>query len=239
MSPNSWRLAPELDSAWVSTLLTRAGVPHFFSRKLAPSADTIAHRLAGACARPARAKQVHGARFVRAQECLGPSLPEADAVLNDSPALVPMVTSADCVSVLIWCAHSKSCAAVHAGWRGLIADSIGAAVRGMIEQFGAEPSAMVAALGPCAGADAYEVGGDVIDEFVRHGLGTCVREGTRPGKALADCALAARLRLRAAGLADAAIEASGICTISDVRCASHRRESTNPARMLSAIAIPV
>ena len=53
--------------------------------------------------------------------------------------------------------------AVHAGWRGTVADIAGNAVRAMAEQFGAKPENIRAAIGPNIGVCCFETHADVPD----------------------------------------------------------------------------
>ena len=74
------------------------------------------------------------------------------------------VRVADCVPILIATEGGKSVAAVHAGWRGVIAGAVLAALHAL--GTGAAESC-VAAIGPCIGGDAFEVGPEVLAEFMR------------------------------------------------------------------------
>lgn len=173
-----------------------------------------------------------------ASECDAIPELEADAIINDDPHLVPIISTADCAPLLIACLASRSCAAIHAGWRGAAQDIVGVAVHRMVVQFGAVPSRMVAAIGPCARGERYEVGVDVVEAFHAQGLADALLPSRLPGKAFADCSVAARILLLRAGMLPMAIDDTAPCTIADVRFASHRREPQNTVRMLAGIAVP-
>jgi hypothetical protein len=104
-------------------------------------------------------KQVHGAHVVPADHVTIP--PEADASVAREPGTVCVVMIADCLPVLLTDASGSVVAAAHAGWRGLAAGVVEAAVRGM----DATPADVLAYLGPCIGQAAFEVGRDVHDAF--------------------------------------------------------------------------
>ena len=72
--------------------------------------------------------------------------------------------SADCAPVLIADAEARVVAAAHAGWRGALDGVVAAAVDAM-QALGAEPSRMVAVVGPCIGPRSYEVGLEFLDRF--------------------------------------------------------------------------
>lgn len=104
-------------------------------------------------------RQVHGARVVYATPN---SRKDADAVWTDDPARTIAVLVADCVPVLM--IGNRGIAAVHAGWRGLVAGVVEAAAR--------EVDATRAWAGPAIGPCCYEVGTDVTEPFAeRFGAG--------------------------------------------------------------------
>ncbi len=222
---------------WLSPLLLSRSVPHWCGVCVGLSDASLASELGGPTAQLCRAKQVHGSRWIHANRCLG-ARSEADAVVSADTTLVAAVSTADCCPVLVACLASGCVAAIHAGWRGLASDVIGATVGGMTLEYGAQPSHMVAAIGPCASGQLYEVGTDVIRAFESRGLSSAlsVPEGTRSGHAFADCSQAARILLQRAGVPAESVENEAPCTISDPRFPSYRREPSNPARMTSAIA---
>lgn len=221
---------------WMSSLLLSHSIPHWCGIVARGADSEPAAILGGTGARLCRAKQVHGAQWVDAARCDG--LCEADAVVSHEPRLVAAISTADCCPVLVACLASGCVAAIHAGWRGLASDVIGATLRGMMLEYGAQPSHMVAAIGPCASGERYEVGMDVIRAFEARGLSSALRvpEGMRSGHAFADCSQAARILLQRAGVPGESVENEAPCTMSDARFPSYRREPSNPARMTSAIA---
>ena len=76
---------------------------------------------------------------------------------------------ADCVPIVIVDPVHGAAAAVHAGWRGTCARVAPAAIDAMRREFGTEPADLVAAIGPSAGPDDYEVGHGLIDAFAAAG----------------------------------------------------------------------
>ena len=90
--------------------------------------------------------------------------PQADAMATATPGLMCGALSADCAPVLIADAQARIVAAAHAGWRGALGGVVQAAVTAM-EAMGAQPSRMVAAVGPCIGPASYEVGLEFLDAF--------------------------------------------------------------------------
>ncbi len=112
-------------------------------------------------------RQVHGARIVDVEAVArreAVAAQEADGVISQLAATAVGVLTADCVPVLLAERRGRAVAAVHAGWRGLAAGILGAAVA-RFEELGVAPRDLVAAIGPCIGVEAYEVGEEVAEAF--------------------------------------------------------------------------
>ncbi len=223
---------------WESPLFRSRGIAHWFSSRDVPPCESIARHLGGPGAVAVRARQVHGRRCIVATKQAAACLQEADAVLSSDPLLVPMVSTADCVPLLIVCTATRTCAAVHAGWRGIALNIVHEAIASMRMHFLADPSSIVVAIGPCAGGDRYEVGEDVCDAWGAIGLGAAIRAPHAPGKSLVNCALAVRLLLEREGISTRAIDMTAPCTIDDERFESYRREPQSPIRMIAGIVPP-
>jgi hypothetical protein len=156
---------------------------------------------------------------------------EGDALVSDCGLLGLGVRSADCVPILIGDPATGRAAAVHAGWRGLVAGAIVAAVRAL-----AVPTEhVVAAIGPHIGPEAFEVSSDVAHQLAACSLAHPVRHdlGTKPHVDLAEIATA---QLVASGVERALIERVHGCTVTErERFFSYRRDGKNSGRHLSAI----
>jgi YfiH family protein len=92
-------------------------------------------------------------------------LPHADAVVTATPGLVVGVLTADCAPVLLADAEARVVAAAHAGWRGALNGIVESAISEM-ECLGAQRERICAAVGPCIGQGAYEVGPEFEDQFL-------------------------------------------------------------------------
>ena len=227
--------------------------PHLFTtRELPLSGDhgngadgwrDIARALGLAASGLVRLAQVHGARVVAVPDEAHESRADgtwadADGAVTADPALALVVKVADCVPVLIGDARTGAVAAVHAGWRGLAAGVVQAAVRSLASRFQSSPADLVAALGPSIGPCCYQVGTDVADRLLDGGaapadvaewfavspghaqaaglgLGAIARADGRAevrGKLWLDTWRASADQLAAAGIARARIHAAGLCT---------------------------
>lgn len=96
--------------------------------------------------------------------------PECDALVTNTPGVVLAAFTADCTPILLHDPVTGAVGAVHAGWRGTVADIAGNAVRAMCENFGAKPEDIRAAIGPNIAQCCFETHADV-PEAVRAVLG--------------------------------------------------------------------
>ncbi len=170
-------------------------------------------------AEPCWLDQVHGTAVAEA-DVPADAPPRADASVARRPGAVCAVMTADCLPVLLCDRSGSVVAAAHAGWRGLAAGVLEATVA----KLQVPPAKLVAWLGPAIGPDAFEVGGEVREAFVAADARavSAFRPGVREGKWLADIYRLARLRLEAIGVHG--VYGGGLCTVSDARFYSYRRD---------------
>lgn len=153
--------------------------------------------------------QVHGAAVVEARATdAGTRLGPADAVLAAEGDVSLSVRVADCLPLLLADPAAGVVAAVHAGWRGLSAGVIPAAIDAL-ERRGGSAGRVVCAIGPSIGPCCYEV-----DEPVRRALGACddAFSAGRPGRWMLDLRAAAVSQLRAAGIPGERVAVCHACT---------------------------
>ena len=144
---------------------------------------------------------------------------QADASVTRKAGNVCVVGAADCMPVLLTDEAGSVVAAAHAGWRGLSAGVIEAALDAMR----APPAKVLAWLGPAIGPRAYEVGEEVRSAFSSYP--EAFSAPTRPGHWLLDLYAVARTRLRNAGVRS--VHGGDYCTYSDAqRFFSYRRDRT-------------
>ena len=92
--------------------------------------------------------------------------PECDALVTATPGVVLAAFTADCTPILLQDPVTGAVGAVHAGWRGTVADIAGNAVRAMAEQFGSRPENIRAAIGPNIGMCCFETHADVPEAML-------------------------------------------------------------------------
>ena len=166
---------------------------------------------------------------------------QGDALTTRDPAYTLSVRVADCCPVLLASTDGKRVAAIHSGWRGTVGDISGAALNSLLRPGENEtplaPKNVLAAIGPCIGFDAFEIGGEVIAEFERvFGNAAPVRRRS-DGKGYADIRESIRLALLHAGIPAENIDTCDACTHRDAsEFYSHRRENGVTGRMAALIA---
>lgn len=172
---------------------------------------------------PAWLRQVHGARVLPARPG---ACGEGDALRVESTGVAALIATADCVPLLI--ATPESAIAVHAGWRGLVAGVVGAALAAA-----RDPASATVWIGPAIGPCCYEVGEDVAASVAAASTPAVVRQGGA-GRPHLDLAAAATAQLLAAGVTR--IVRLEACTRCDPdRLWSHRRDRDGAGRNLAAI----
>jgi polyphenol oxidase len=125
--------------------------------------------------------QVHGDRVVAVDEPGALAGTEADAAVTASPGAALAIQTADCVPVAL-VADEGVVAAVHVGWRGLVAGVVEAAERAVRRAGGGRLRAVV---GPSIHPCCYEFGVADLDRVAaRYGDG--VRATTRSGRPALD-----------------------------------------------------
>lgn len=176
--------------------------------------------------RPAWISQVHGADVVDAAT-VGPDQPVrvGDASIATRAGVVCAILTADCLPVLFADLDGKVVGAAHAGWRGLAGGVLGTTAAAMRAAGAGEITAW---MGPAIGANAFEVGADVLDAFLAALPGEPTRAAFRPypgreGKYLADMFALARLMLARDGVTR--VHGGSLCTASaPERFYSYRRD---------------
>jgi YfiH family protein len=163
--------------------------------------------------------QVHGAAVYPADQAgrtAGRPAPLADASVSAEPGAVLSVLTADCGPVAL--VAPGVVAAVHAGWRGLAAGVLEAAV-GEVRQRSSGP--VQAVLGPCIHPECYEFSAGDLDPIAER-LGPVVVGKTAAGGLALDVPAAVRLALARVDVTD--VTDVDVCTACSADHFSHRRD---------------
>ena len=167
--------------------------------------------------------------------------PQADAIVTRMRGLAIGVTTADCGPVLFADPRAGVIGAAHAGWRGALTGVIEATVAAM-EQLGAAPGQIRAAIGPMIRQTSYEVGPDLVARFRTEDPASSrfFAPAKRETHAMFDLAGYIAARLKRAGIT--AVEDTGLCTYADPERFFSYRRTTHHAeadygRHVNAIAL--
>jgi len=174
---------------------------------------------------PACLQQVHGNAVRTVDGTHDGTRHAADGMVTAAPGVALCIFSADCVPILLADAERGVVGALHAGWRGTLANIAAAGVRSMVA-LGARPTMIDAALGPAIGVCCFEVDAELADRFAV--ALPASRRRTRPGspgKAHLDLRPIIHDQLATAGLDPVRIATVGPCT----KCASDRYFSRRAA----------
>ncbi|MFV3306635.1 peptidoglycan editing factor PgeF [Pseudomonas sp. NY15181] len=177
---------------------------------------------------PAWLSQVHGIDVVEADPSV---VATADASWSKAPGVACTIMTADCLPALFCDRAGTRVAAAHAGWRGLA----GGVLEATVDALGIAPGELLVWLGPSIGPQAFEVGAEVRDAFLKDHAEAerAFVPSANAGKYLADIYELARIRLAAKGVT--AVYGGGLCTYSDTgRFYSYRR-SSRTGRLASLI----
>lgn len=91
--------------------------------------------------------------------------PRADAMASNTPGLALAILTADCQPVLLADHAAGVIGAAHAGWRGAL-DGVLEATLDSMETLGAARDNITAVIGPSISQAAYEVGPELLEEFL-------------------------------------------------------------------------
>jgi len=176
----------------------------------------LIHEMLQLPAEPVWLEQIHSNRLIKAEQ--GALLQQADASYTSEPRVVCAVLTADCLPLLVCDANGSQVAAIHAGWRGLLAGIIGNTVTAL------QSKDLMVWLGPAIGPDCFEVGTEVRDAFlVKSEAYTTAFKAQGNGKWLADIYQLARVDLAGLGITD--VYGGHFCTVTEhERFYSYRRD---------------
>jgi YfiH family protein len=171
----------------------------------------------------ARSYQVHGSEIWNTSEAGYQT--GFDAVLTSEQGIFAGVGIADCCPILLADPVRQTAAAIHAGWKGTVAQIVHKTASMMISQ-GSNPTDILAYIGPCISFENFEVGDEVAEQFEQ--------KEKRGGRWHVDLKATNAAQLRDVGINQ--IEVSAYCTMAnnDVFF-SHRSEKGTTGRMLAVV----
>lgn len=213
----------------------------FTTRALGASYEEIAKQMGVSSESLMTLKQIHSNQVVAISH-KGPEIflwrdqKEGDALVTNQPGILVGVKTADCVPLLIYDPIQKVVAAVHAGWRGLVAGILESSLNQM-RLFGSAYEDLVVIMGPALCGFCFEVGPQVVKTFKhRFGLDFTVRPG-KGDRSSIDLREACRLILEEQHLSGNRIEFLPYCTACQPERFFSYRKGDQTGRQLSFIGL--
>jgi YfiH family protein len=174
-------------------------------------------------------RQVHGADVVDATGEPPLSPPTADAAVTTERGRPLVVQTADCAPVVLAC--DDAVAVAHAGWPGLLAGVLEAAVTRLRDVGHGE---VRGGLGPCVHPEHYEFGRADLDRLVER-LGPAVESVTVTGSPALDVPAAVRAALARVGVDE--LDDVDVCTAASPDHFSYRRDGVTGRQALVAVLV--
>jgi polyphenol oxidase len=184
--------------------------------------------------RVAHSYQVHRDRTLKVTRCK--AYEGYDALITINKNSFMSVTVADCVPILVYDAKNQAVAAIHAGWKGTVADITAKTIQMMQVEFNTNPADCYAYVGTCIDETSFEVGEKVAELFA-YEFKTMVKNG-RKVKFFVDLKKANAAQLMKCGVPENQIEISSFSTVLDNQdYFSHRKEKGQTGRMMALIGV--
>lgn len=246
---------PHLAAAWpdrelLAGITTRAAAERSEGRD-DPALRTLRSLATGRFEGLVGGSQVHGSRVYETDSISVPeSAPRAgpfllrltgyDGFLAARPGMLLTVGVADCVPALVYAPDAGAVALLHAGWRGIAAGILPAALD-LMERAGIGPEALVAWWGPAIGPCCYPVGEEVVEAIrateAGPATGGWVRRSPEGWRVDLRAALSRQAEVR--GVPRSSIGVSSHCTSCSAELFfSHRRDPSGD-RMLAFAGVPL
>jgi polyphenol oxidase len=184
--------------------------------------------------RVAHSYQVHKDKILKVTRCR--AYEGYDALITENANSFMAVTVADCIPVLIYDSNNQAVAAVHAGWKGTVADITAKTIQRMEIEFKTNPKDCYVYVGTCIDESSFEVGEEVAEQFT-YEFKRLDMSGRKP-KFYVDLKKANVAQLVKCGVPENQIEVSPLSTVLDNNeYFSHRKEKGKTGRIMALIGI--
>jgi len=174
------------------------------------------------------AKQVHSAHVALVRE---PGVVDnCDGLITDQPNLTLIIGVADCHTIFLASKDRKVVGVLHAGWRGIVGNTLENAIALVQDEFDYHASEMEIGISPGIGVECYEVGSEVAEQFHPDAL------EQQNGRWHANLAAAIELRTKKLGIPSSQIFTAARCTSCESQLwYSYRRDNGDTGRMWGII----
>ncbi|WP_448549099.1 peptidoglycan editing factor PgeF [Thalassotalea fusca] len=179
-------------------------------------------------------EQVHGDDVTIVEQVSNQAI-VADAAVTTTRNIALAVMTADCLPIILADKNGHEVAVIHGGWKPLVKGII----QSTIENMKSSPSDIHAWLGPCIGANSFEVGAEVRENFIAIGAYLSSAfvsvESAQSEKYLGDLPKIAITILNQSGISN--IVHSNSCTVAmNERYYSYRKEQVT-GRMATIVCL--
>lgn len=139
---------------------------------------------------------------------------DVDGLITNESGVALVTQYADCTPLLFCDPVKHVCATSHAGWRGTVSQIGKVTVQKMVDEFGSNPSDIIAAIGPCICQNCYEVDLPVLEAFAESGMDITgvFKEGRDENHFMLNLVEANKNILLSSGIKEENIDISDICT---------------------------
>lgn len=163
--------------------------------------------------------------------------PDTDALITNKPGICIFIRTADCVPILLYDPVKKALAAIHSGWKSTIQKISKHTIEVMQKEFGTNPKALIAGIGPSIGPEVYEVGPEVAEVFQEQfEMNHIVSTIENSDKYLLNLWEVNKNILLESGIPENQIEVAEMCTYSNPELFySARRDGVKTGRLASGI----
>ena len=184
-------------------------------------------------------KEVHGDCCVWVTRDSMKSDVECDALITTERNVCVCVTTADCVPVLLYDVHHTVCAAVHAGWKGVVNCILTKTIAEICDRLHLLPFSFHVVVNPCISVEKFEVGEEVASQFEELFPldSSCLIDRKNYAKPHIDLRRAVALQALSMGVDSKNIQVSNDCTFQDNRFFSARRDGFATGRMVSGVMV--
>ena len=175
--------------------------------------------------------QVHGSQ-VEIITDISSHVLTADAMITSQPKLALAIMTADCLPILLTSKKGDEIAAIHGGWRSL-ANNI---IQNTLDKMVTSNEDIYAWLGPCIGANSFEVGEEVVANFANISSHySQAFKNNNNSKWLGDLSLIAEWMLKREGIHQ--VKKEHACTFTESTRYYSYRKSSKTGRMAAIICI--
>jgi YfiH family protein len=178
-------------------------------------------------------KQTHSDLIVQASD----KVYEADAHYSNEPLKGLLISTADCLPVMIYCPQTRRVAAVHAGWRG-VANQIVYKTLSQLVLTGSSKKNFEVWIGPHISKNSFEVDSEVFIQIEKSAFKLCKDDFyfEKNNKFYVDLNQVVQSQIRKCS-SEAAIHVTNIDTLTNLDFWSFRRDKTTAGRNLSFISL--